>query len=138
RWLLRREFSAAALLALLLLDVDRGRGQSAGRSLWLGRLRRLWLGLVHWNFWCSRGRLGLTAVQPRKIIGTPRRGGYRLAVRQNFRGNRVVLDRAAAGSPKEAIRVLVLRRPGQRYNGPHQRPLGRLRIGGRRLERSRG
>src|SRR5262245_256894 len=77
RWLLLREFSAADLLALVLLDVDRGRGQNAGHSLWLGRhRRRLWLGLVrNWRFWCSRGRLDLTAVQPRKIIGTPRRGG---------------------------------------------------------------
>src|SRR5262245_9546154 len=129
RWLLLREFTSAALLPVLLLDVDRSRGQSAGHSLWLGRHRRLWLGLVRkWNLWCNRGSLGLTAVQPRKIIGTARRGGYCLAVRQNFRGNRVVLDRAAAGSPKQAVRVfvLVLRRPGQRDHGPHQRPLGRL------------
>src|SRR5262249_48721688 len=104
-------------------------GQSAGHSLWLGRHRRLWLGLVrNWSFWCSRGRLGLTAVQPRKIIGTAGRGGYCLAIRQNFRRNRVADGRAAAGNPKQVVRVfvLVLPRPSQRDHGPHQRPLGRF------------
>src|SRR5262245_28989925 len=122
RWLLLREFSAAPLLPLLLLAVGRGRSQSAGHSLGLGRHRRLWLGLVrNWSFWCSRGGLGLTAVQPRKIIGTAGRGGYCLAIRQNFRRNRVADGRAAAGNPKPVARVfvLVLRRPSQRDHGPH-------------------
>ena len=112
RRLLPREFSGAALLPFLLLDVDRGRGQSVchcGRSLWLGHHRRLWLGLVHnWSFWRSRGGLGLTAVWPRKIIGTAGRGSHCLTLRQNFRGNRVALDRIAAGRSKEVVRSLFL------------------------------
>ena len=70
----------------------------------------------------------MTAGRPRKIIGSTRRGGYCLALRQNFRGNRVTEGRVAAGRPKEVVRVFVfvLRRPGQRDHGPQQRPLGRL------------
>ena len=101
-----------ALFPLSLLHVSRRRGQSVcrfKRSLWLGRHRHLWLGLLrNWRFWCSRGRLGLTAVRPRKIISSTRRGGHCLALRQNFRGNRVALDRIAAGSSKEFVRSLCL------------------------------
>src|SRR5262249_58171966 len=103
----------------MLLHVGRRRGQSAcrGHSLWLGRQRHLWLGLIgNWNFWRNCGTVGLAAVQPRKIIGTARRGGDCLALGQNFSGNRVAMNRAAAGSAKEAVRgfvlVLVFRRPG--------------------------
>ena len=103
RRLLLREFSSAALLPLLLPEVDRRRGQSAGHSLWLGP----WLGLVrNWSFWRNRGGLGLTAVWPRKIIGTAGRGSHCLTLRQNFRGNRVALDRIAAGRSKEVVRSL--------------------------------
>jgi len=43
-------------------------------------------------------------------------------------GNRVAMNRAAAGSAKEAVRfsVFILRRPGQRDHGPQHRLLGRL------------
>src|SRR5262249_58668265 len=102
-WLLLREFAGAAFLPLLLLDVGRRRGESAchfGHSLWLGRHRRLWLGLVrNWRFWRSRGRHGLTAVQPRKIIGTPRRGGERLPPRPKLFGQPAVPGSGGARGP---------------------------------------
>ena len=118
RRLLLREFSGAALLPLLLLEVDRRRGQSAGHSLWLGRHRRPWLGLVrNWSFWGNRGGLGLIAVRPRKIICTAGRGSHCLALRQNFRGNRVALDRIAAGRSKEVVRSLFLCPSAYRSSG---------------------
>jgi hypothetical protein len=64
---------------------------------------RLWLGLLrNWSFWRSRGRRGLTVVRPRKIIGTAGRGGYCLALRQNFRGKGRVSDAGSSPERQEA------------------------------------